>query len=131
PLPQAWEAEAGKLGAGLRLVADDRATSHQAIEGSTNEQRTATYVVDVATGGSFVLWCRGRSPAAGHVLSLQIDERPPVEPPVPAGQEYCSVVVDPPLDLGAGTHTLTFTMPRSAARLDVVELVARPRRPRG
>jgi hypothetical protein len=130
PLPQAWEAEAGMLGAGLRVVADGQATSRQAIEGRANEQGTATYVVDVATAGTFVLWCRVRSPAAGQVLSIKIDQHTWVEQPLPVGLEYGPVKVDTPLDLGAGTHTLTFTMPRSEARLDVVELVARAGRTR-
>jgi hypothetical protein len=127
-LSQAWEAELGKLGPGLRLVADDRATSRQAIEGSIDEQGTATYDVDVMTGGSFVLWCRVRSPAAGQVVSIKIDQRKPVEQPLPDGPEYCPVKVNTPLELGAGKHTLMVTMPRSDARLDVVELVARPGR---
>src|SRR5262249_34552511 len=125
---QAWEAEVGKLGPGLRLVADDRATSRQAIEWSTDEQGMATYDVDVTTGGSFVLWCRVRSPAAGQILSIKMHQRPQVEQPLPTGPEYCPVKVNTPLELGAGKHTLTVTMPRSDARLDVVELVARPGR---
>jgi hypothetical protein len=125
--PQVWEAEVGRLTGGFRPVADDLATKNLAVQAVATEggPATAAYDVDVQADGSYLLCCRLWASTPGQVLAVRVDGAPPREQSVPVSLGYLAINFEPLLDLRAGKHVLTLTLPNAGTKLDVLELVPR------
>jgi hypothetical protein len=126
--PLTWEAEAGALGDGLRLVADARATWDSAVEAGPGTRGRAVYEVAVPADGCYALCCRLRPGGPAPVLGVQVDERPAREWRLVPGGEYHPYRLEPGLDLSAGRHRLAVAW-GTGMRLDVLELIPCSRGP--
>jgi hypothetical protein len=127
--PLVWKAANGQFDDALQLISDGEATKGQAIEAASTQGRpgTALYEVDLPASGSYLLCCRLRTPAPGHVLGVQVDDRPVLEKPLPTGSGYYPYCLDPLLDLGAGHHRFRITLFQRGTRLDLLELIPKAR----
>lgn len=134
-LPQVWAAESGRLGANSRRVAekilwiDSKPAEKVVVESAATAgtPATVTYDVMVPANGAYSLYCRLCSPSPGHSMSVQVDSGPVIANTLPATPEYYLCHVSPDLDLNAGAHTLTVSLPRAGVKLDLLELIPRSR----
>jgi hypothetical protein len=122
-----WKAESGTHNDSLRLVGDRRATKDRALEVASTpaEPGKATYEVEVPGSGSYLLCLRLWTPAAGHVLDLQVDDGPAQASSLPTVSGYYPYCFE--LNLSAGKHCLAVTLFQAGARLDILELVPQAR----
>jgi hypothetical protein len=124
PMPQAWEAESGKLGEGWVCLPDVNATQGRTLRVSADgEQPTvAVYQVGVAIGGVYQLCCRMRAPRR-QTLTVRVDGSRPLRQTFPATAEFRPCVLAVPLKLEPGQHDLMLALSPGNSDLDLLELV--------
>jgi hypothetical protein len=123
--PVFWEAESGRFNEAFRRVPDAEASHRQALEAvaAPGHPAIARYNAQLTGAGSIMLWCRVRAPVAGQIVAAQFDDGPVQETVLPAEAGYVPYCLGPFVDVSAGHHTLTVSLPMPGARLDVLELV--------
>jgi hypothetical protein len=124
-----WEAETGQFTGELEVVPDIWATGGQALRVAPTARRPGliTYPIEVAATGSYVLCGRLAASAPGQVWQVQVDGGPTLKGSVAAEPGYHPDCLERFLDLQAGRHTLTVILPAPEMRLDLLELLPRPR----
>ncbi len=127
PLPQAWEADSGKLGEGWVSWPDLNATQGQTlrVRQAGKQPAVAVYHFQVAIGGVYQLCCRMRGPNE-HTLTVQVDGSQPQRQSFPATDEFQPCALTAPLKLEAGQHDLTLSLSPDCSDLDLIELVPQP-----
>lgn len=127
-LPQAWEADSGKLGNGWVYLPDVNATQDRTLRVSATCEQSASakYQVQVAIGGLYQLCCRMRAPKR-QTLTVTVDGRHFQRQSFPATAEFRPCVLATPLELKPGQHNLTLTLSPASSDLDLLELVPQSR----
>jgi len=123
-LPQAWEADSGKLGEGWVSLPDMNATQGLTLRVSeaATQPAVAVYHVQVPIGGIYQLCCRMRAPKR-HTLTLIVDGNQSQRQTFPAANAFRPCVLKTPLKLEPGEHELTLSLSPERSDLDLVELV--------
>lgn len=125
PRPLAWEAESlMAAGDGLRPQGHALAIGGAvlAVEGTG----AATAEVEVPVSASYRVCLRLRSSMEARRISLRLDEGAPMELSLVPGPSFVPVVVEPPVRLSEGRHSLEIRCSSPGVLLDLVELVPRP-----
>jgi len=80
------EAESGTLTSPMQIVGDGRASQGRCIWSSAADQGEASFLVDVPTDGSYVVWCRiAKSIVGQRAFVVSMDEATPELTPVSPG----------------------------------------------
>jgi hypothetical protein len=126
-LPQAWEADSGKLGQGWVCLPDASATQAKALRVSAAGEKPATvsYPIQVTVGGAYQLCCRMRA-SKPQTVTVAVDGSQSQQETFPAAADFRSCVLAAPLKLEPGQHELTLTLAPVCADLDLLELVPKP-----
>jgi hypothetical protein len=127
PLPQAWEAESGKLGEGWVCLSDVNATQGRTLRvmADGKQPAVAVYRIQVPIGGIYQLCCRMRAPKR-HTLAIMVDDSQSQRQTFRATNEFRPCVLATPLKLEPGQHDLTLSLSPDCSDLDFVELVPQP-----
>jgi hypothetical protein len=128
-----FEAETGQLSGGFTIGRDMSASAGACIEsptGASSDQpgpARARYAVDVATGGTYIIWARVHSPDAWHnTFWIQLDGGPWFTWRITTGEEWYWVPLHENVsygrslefDLAAGAHELVVANAIEHNRLD-------------
>jgi hypothetical protein len=126
---QLWDAAAGQVTAGLRMVADIRATSGLALEPASSwAPGTVTYAIEVPEGGCYELSCRLAVPERDASLAVRVDDGLAFTRSLQPGGEYSALCHQPvSLELSPGKHLVALTLTGRRTRLNLLELIPRGR----
>ncbi|HWG44311.1 MAG TPA: hypothetical protein VN688_16150 [Gemmataceae bacterium] len=124
PLPQAWKADSGQLGADWEVIPDKDATQLRTLHVSASGEQPAlaVYHIQVPVAGAYRLCCRMRA-SKEHSLTVVVDGVRIHQQTFPAAADYQPCLLADPLRLEPGEHVLALALSRVSSDLDVVELV--------